>query len=292
MRVWVPGGHGMLGRAVQRLLAGHADVVVTGRDVDLADGARVRAFAGDGRFDAIVSCAAYTAVDKAESDEDQARRDNADGPAHLGAVAKERSIPVVHVSTDYVFPGDARRAYVEDDATGPLGAYGRTKLAGEQRFLAAADGARGYVVRTSWLFGKDGKSFVTTMLKLMAERDALRVVEDQVGRPTGTDDLARALWALVEQQAAPGVYHFANAGQTSWHAFALAIKDGAQKRALPVKASVVEPIPTSAYPTPARRPAWSVLDTAKIEAATGIAPRPWRAPLDEVLDHLANAPRP
>lgn len=287
MRIWVPGGRGMLGHAVQRLLGAAHDLVVTGRDVDLSDAGRVRAFVADGRFDAVLNCAAYTAVDRAESDEDAARRDNVDGPAHLGAVAKGRGIPVVHVSTDYVFPGDARRPYVEDDATGPLGAYGRTKLEGERRFTAAADGAPAYVVRTSWLFGRDGKSFVTTMLKLMAERDALRVVEDQIGRPTGTDDLARAMWALVEKKAAPGVYHFANAGQTSWHAFALAIKEGAQKRGLPVKAGVVEPIPTSAYPTPAHRPAWSVLDTSKIEAATGLAPRSWRAPLDELLDHLA-----
>ncbi len=305
MRLWIPGGKGMLGDAFRRLYDREATLLVTGRDVDVADPALVLQYAGDEQIDAIINCAAYTKVDQAEAEEAQAARDNGQGPEALARAATKLAVPVAHVSTDYVFPGDGRRPYGEDDATGPLSAYGRTKLDGEQRFLAALDAGtpkgRGYVVRTSWLFGPGGKNFVTTMLRLSAEREEVKVVEDQLGRPTYTDDLARALWTLVggpvrtlntTPPAVPitgGVYHFANEGQTSWHAFAVAVREGAVARGLPVKAAQATPIATSASPTPAKRPAWSVLDTAKIERALGAAPRPWRSALDEYLDAIAKA---
>jgi dTDP-4-dehydrorhamnose reductase len=275
----------MLGTDLGALLKarGH-DVVISDRELDIADPVAVEAFVVDVRPTHIINCAAYTAVDLAESEEAQARRANADGPACLADVARRHRLHATHVSTDYVFPGDGAHPYTEDDAVGPLSAYGRTKLEGEQRFLAAA-GDKGAVVRTSWLYGVHGKSFPATMLKLMAEREELRVVDDQRGRPTFTRDLARALADVSEKQLS-GVFHFANAGEVTWHGFACAIRDEALARGRALRVKTIHAIPTSAYPTPAKRPAYSVLSTSKIEAALGWSPPPWREGLRAYLGAL------
>jgi dTDP-4-dehydrorhamnose reductase len=186
-----------------------------------------------------------------------------------------------------VFDGNGQAPYTESDPTNPLSAYGRTKLRGEERFLYGTQG-NGIVVRTSWLYGKGGKNFVSTMRTLMADREEVRVVDDQRGRPTWTDDLAEAIARLAglreRARAAGGIYHYANAGETTWHGFASAIRDEIVHRGWPCKAGLIKPIPTSAYPTPARRPPYSVFSTAKVEAALGETPRPWREALAMYLD--------
>lgn len=280
MRVWVPGGSGMLGTDVCALLRarGH-EVLPTGREVDIAEPGAAEDFVAAARPTHIVNCAAYTAVDRCEQEEPLAYRVNAEGPARVGSAARKHGLYALHVSTDYVFAGDAHAPYREEDATGPLSAYGRTKLSGERGFLDATDGL-GAVVRTSWLFGVHGGCFPATMLRVMGERDEVRVVDDQHGCPTFTGDLAAAIAELLAPRRA-GVWHFANAGVTTWHAFAVAIRDAAAATGAPLRVRQVSPIPTSAWPTPARRPPWSVLSTEKIARALGTAPRPW----SEALSH-------
>lgn len=289
MKVWIPGGKGMLGTDLATALrgAGH-EVVLTDRELDIAEAAALEPFVVDVKPTHVINCAAHTAVDACESEEAQASRINAEGPARIGEVARRHGLHAVQISTDYVFPGDGHAPYREDDPTGPLSVYGRTKLAGEQAFLEATGGT-GAVVRTSWLYGVHGKSFPATMLKLMAEREELKVVADQVGRPTFTLDLAAALVDVAERKLG-GIWHFANAGEVSWHGFACAIRDQALARGAALRVQTIHAIPTSAYPTPARRPAWSVLSTAKIEAALGKAPRAWEAALGEYLDAFLARP--
>lgn len=283
MKVWIPGGKGMLGTDLAAALrrAGH-EVVVTDRELDITDHRALEPFVVDVKPTHVVSCAAHTAVDACESEEALAFRINADGPARIGEVARRHGMHATQISTDYVFPGDGKAPYREDDATGPLSAYGRSKLAGERAFLEATEG-QGAIVRTSWLYGVHGKSFPATMLKLMAERDELRVVDDQRGRPTFTGDLAAALVDVAARKLT-GVWHFANTGDVTWHEFACAIRDDARSRGVPLRVGAVLAIPTSAYPTPARRPAYSVLSTEKIEAELGRSLRPWRDALGEYLD--------
>lgn len=293
--VWLPGGRGMLGQAAQRVLAGLDDVtaVVSGREVPIDDENAVRTLLARERVTHILSCAAYTAVDKAESEPDEAARANAEGPRVLARAAAERGLPVLHVSTDYVFPGDATAPLREDAQTGPRSVYGRTKLDGERAFLEGASDVPHYVVRTSWLFGREGNHFVATMLRLMREREELRVVVDQRGRPTFADDLAAAAAGLLgldakgPRDAASGIYHFASAGETTWHGFAEVILERARGRGVPLRCERVLPIATTEYPTPAARPSYSVLDTTKVERVLGRAPAPFTDGLDLVLDDAA-----
>lgn len=259
--------------AIEARSRGH-EVVLTDKEVDITDASSVSDLMAREKPTHIVNCAAHTGVDACETEENLAMRINADGPARLGEAAHKAGAYAVQISTDYVFPGDATRPYLEEDPTGPLGAYGRTKLAGEKRFLEATQGL-GAVVRTSWLYGVHGKSFPATMLKLFAEKDSLKVVNDQRGRPTYTKDLARAL-ADVSSRKLAGTWHFANSGEVTWHEFAEAIRQEALKRGMPVKVQKIEGIPTSAYPTPAQRPAYSVLSTSKIEKTLGWTPRAWQ----------------
>ncbi len=234
----------------------------------------------------VLNAAAYTAVDRAESEPDLARRLNAEAVAELGAVAKELGATVVHYSTDYVFAGDGTRPYREDDAPGPMSVYGRTKHEGEQAL--AASGADAVTFRLAWVYAAHSANFLRTMLKVGAERDMLRVVADQIGAPTPAHWIAEASLRALEA-GARGLYHLAPQGQTSWHAYAEAIFAGAVARGLLARAPTVEAIPSSAYPTPAARPAWSVLDSGALQRDTGVRLPDWRAGLDEVLDQLAAA---
>lgn len=286
MKIWIPGGKGMLGTdlAIEARSRGD-DVIITDKDVDITDASAIAQLMTREKPTHIVNCAAHTGVDACETEEDLAMRINADGPARLGEAAHKAGAYAVQISTDYVFPGDATEPYLEEDVTGPLGAYGRTKLAGEKRFLEATQGF-GAVVRTSWLYGVHGKSFPATMLKFFAERESMKVVNDQKGRPTYTKDLARAL-ADVSTRKLAGTWHFANSGEVTWHAFAEAVRQQAIARGLPVKTQNIEGIPTSAYPTPAKRPAYSVLSTSKIEKALGWSPRSWQDALAQFMTDRA-----
>jgi dTDP-4-dehydrorhamnose reductase len=269
MRLLVTGAAGMLGRDVAAAAesAGHAVTALARRDLDIADAAAVRATVEAARPDAVVNCAAWTDVDGAEEHEADATRINGDGAGHVAAAAPY----VVHVSSDYVFDGTATEPYREDDPTGPAGAYGRSKLAGE---IAVADASRDHaIVRSAWLFGLHGKNFVATMLQLAEDRDEVNVVADQIGCPTFTGHLAPALVAIAEQRLS-GILHVAGGGACSWHELAQATFDeaGADCHALPVT--------TAEFPRRAPRPAWSVLGSTRPDAP---ALPPWREGLSAYL---------
>jgi dTDP-4-dehydrorhamnose reductase len=295
VRVWLTGHRGMLARAVgARLAAAGVAAVGTDLEFDIADAAAVLEFVEQHRFTHIVNCAAYTRVDDAERELDAARAANTTGPSSLARAAARTGAHLVHVSTDYVFDGRSEEPYVEDAPCAPQTAYGRTKREGEELVVATLGqpgGAHFHVIRTSWLFGEGGKNFVTTMLALMAEREVLRVVSDQHGRPTYTRDLAEAVLGLagIVPRGVPaesGFYHFANTGATTWHAFAEQILGAARALGFALKARTIEPVSTEAFPRPAPRPAYSVLSTRRIEHALGGAPRPWQDALAEYLSNL------
>jgi dTDP-4-dehydrorhamnose reductase len=260
MRLLVTGAAGMLGTdVVAAATAAQHDVVALARaDLDITDAEAVRAAVRDTQPDAVINCAAYTNVDAAETDEDVATRINGDGAGHLAAAAAEAGAHIVHVSTDYVFPGDATSPYREDAPTGPIGAYGRSKLAGEVAVAAAAPEAHS-IVRTAWVFGPHGKNFVDTMLRLGQDRDELKVVEDQLGCPTYTGHLAQALVTIAEQRP-NGVLHVAGGGQCTWRDLAVATFAAAGYRV------TVHPTTAAEFGAPAPRPAYSVLGSTRSDA--------------------------
>lgn len=261
---------------------------------DLADAASLREALDAARADVVVNAAAYTAVDRAEDEPESADRINHRAVGEIGAWAKTNGALVVHYSTDYVFDGRGTRAYREDDATAPLGVYGRSKLAGEHALRDS--GAAHLIFRTAWVYAAHGHNFLRTMLRLGAEREELRVVADQIGAPTPARWIARATAAAIERHAAAraaglaapeGVFHLVAAGQCSWFEFAQAILHGAAERGLIARAPTVRPIATADYPTRAQRPAWSVLDCTRLKSAFGLELADWRAGLDEVLAEIA-----
>ena len=295
MRVLVTGCRGQVGSEVARALDGVAEVVAHDRaTLDLENAAAVAARVREARPDAIVNAAAYTAVDQAESDEARAHAVNAVAPGVMAEEARKLGALLLHFSTDYVFDGTKAGAYVEDDATAPLGAYGRTKLAGERAIAQA--GCDHLVLRTSWVYGPHGRNFMLTMLKLAATREELRIVDDQRGAPTSSLQLARLTRellapgtgvdreSLARLRAHPGIYHATAAGETTWFGFAEAIFAGAPAG---TRRPRLVPIPTKDYPTPARRPANSVLSNARLAATFGARIPSWREGLGEVLSRLA-----
>jgi len=298
MRVLLTGAHGQVGAEVARTLAGRAQVVALARaELDLADADRIVAVVREARPEVIVNAAAYTAVDRAEAEEGLAHAINAAAPGILGEEARRLGAYVLHYSTDYVFDGTKEGAYVETDPVNPLSAYGRTKLEGERRL--AASGCDHAVLRTEWVYGPRGKNFLFTMLRLAAERTELRIVDDQHGAPTSSLQLARLTLALLEGpqgaicvesiarlRAAPGIYHAAASGKTTWCGFASAIFEARARQVPGFKVPKVVPIPSSAYPTPAKRPSNSMLGCDKLDAHLGARIGDWRAGLEEVLSAL------
>lgn len=278
MRCLVFGATGQVARELDR----RDGVTTLDRDAaDLTDPAACADRIGTGDWDAVINAAAYTAVDRAEEEEALATRINGDAPAAMAAAAAARDIPFLHISTDYVFDGGGSAPRAPADPVGPLGAYGRSKLAGERGVMAA--GGRAAILRTSWVFSAHGANFVKTMLRLGATRDQLSVVADQVGGPTPAGDIASALLVMagaMRDGQAGGVYHFAGAPAVSWAAFARAIFDVA---GLAVR---VEDIPSRAYPTPAARPLNSRLDCSGSETDFGIVMPDWRAGLTAVVAAL------
>lgn len=301
MRVLVTGCGGQVGGELVRLLAGKCELAAEDRaSLDLARPEAIRARVRELRPQLILNPAAYTAVDRAESEPALARAVNAVAPGVLAEEARRLGALLVHYSTDYVFDGAKPGAYTEEDATGPMGVYGRTKLEGE-RAVASVGGAH-LVLRTTWVYGPRGRNFLRTMLDLAAKRDEIRVVDDQFGAPTSSLALARATLAVVgaadgaptaagleRAAASPGLYHATATGETSWFGFAAGIfARWARLAPAGFRAPRVVPIPTSEYPTPVRRPANSRLDTAKLERTFGVRLPPWEAGLDEVLAALAS----
>ena len=280
------------GQLSQCLLRADPSLAVLGRaEADLAQPEAAAAAIRAARPSLVINAAAYTAVDKAESEEDLARLVNAEAPGAMAEAAAEVGAAFVQISTDYVFPGDKDGEWVEDDPVDPLGAYGRTKLEGERRVLAA--NPRAVVIRTAWVYCDLGQNFVKTMLRL-ADRERLTVVADQVGKPTSAEDLAEAILALAPRLvAAPagdplwGVYHYSGAGRTHWAGFAEEIFARALERGLIAAAPEVAHIPSSEYPTPARRPANSAMDCTRFETVFGLKTVPWREALGRTLDRLA-----
>lgn len=280
------GANGQLGARLKTLLAARGTVRAPGHsELDLRDLDRVRALIAEARPGLIVNAAAYTAVDAAEADPENARLVNAEAPRVMAEVAAALGALLVHYSTDYVFDGTARTPYTEESPTRPLGVYGATKLAGEQ--AVAASGAAFLTLRTAWLYSNRGKNFLNTMLRLAGERDELRVVNDQIGCPTYADLVAEATIAMLDgvyanglvRKERCGLYHATCSGETSWWGFAQRIIELAGFAAR----VTVKPIPTSEYPTPARRPAYSVLANDKLARVFGIRLSDWQEGLERCL---------
>ena len=289
MRVLVAGATGQLGVDLVNLLRCRGvDVAAPdAQRLDLLRPQTVRDAVHHARPHWVINCAAYTQVDGAEQDRETAFAVNRDGARVLAEAAAAAQAWMLQVSTDFVFSGQSSAPYTEDAPTGPLGVYGQSKRDGELAVQQAC--ASSIVVRTAWLYGVHGNNFVKTMLRLAAQRDELRVVSDQTGTPTWTRDLAGALWELM-QEPQVGVFHFSDAGQASWYEFAAAIVQEARALGFPVQAQRVVPITTAEYPTPAQRPAYSVLSKAKIERLLA-APIPhWRDSLRAMLKELQQCP--
>ncbi|MCC6194999.1 MAG: dTDP-4-dehydrorhamnose reductase [Burkholderiales bacterium] len=284
MRILVTGAGGQVGGELVELLAAHGEVLATDRlTLDLAQPDAIVARMREAKPDLVVNAGAYTAVDLAERERELAFAINARAPQVLAEEAKRRGALLVHYSTDYVFDGSAQVPYDEEAPTGPLNVYGHSKLAGERAI--AASGAHALVLRTSWVYGLTGKNFLSTIRRLAAERDELRIVADQVGTPNWSRTLAHATAALVAQgldrlRERAGLYHVSSAGSTTWHGFARAIVGNAPRPR-------VTPITTAEYPTPARRPAYGVLATDKLRAAFGLCLPAWD---DDLAACLASGP--
>ena len=297
MKLLLLGGDGQVGFELRRSLAALGEVVVTTRAGTLADGgacealdlAQVEAIEPllrRVRPDYVVNATAYTAVDRAESERELAFAVNAAAPGRLAELCAADGIGLIHYSTDYVFDGNGTRPYLDSDPTGPLSAYGQSKLAGEEAIRAS--GARHLILRTAWVYATRGGNFLRTMLRLGAEREELRVVADQHGSPTPAWLLADAAAQVLGQGIAEsGVRHLVAGGQTTWHGFAEAIFDEAQARGLIERKPRVLPIGTADYPTPARRPPYSVLDSRRLQDEYALAIPHWREALRTTLDRDA-----
>ncbi|MGC6401625.1 dTDP-4-dehydrorhamnose reductase [Sphingomonas sp. FW199] len=282
MKALITGAGGQLGRAlIANAPQGVEAIGVDRASLDISDGAAVATFVTTQRPTVILNAAAYTAVDRAESEVAQAMAINGEAVGHLADAARAVGARLVHVSTDFVFDGTASSPYSPDAPHAPLSAYGRTKLAGE---IAAAR-ADALIVRTAWVYGATGHNFVHTMLRLMRERDQVNVVTDQIGTPSHAPGIAAALWDLAAA-GATGVYHYTDSGVASWYDFAVAIQEEALAIGLLDRAVPVHPIPTTAFPTPARRPAYSVLDKEATWAALGRRAPHWRVNLRSMLKEL------
>lgn len=287
MRVLITGANGQLGFELQRTAPAGVSVIAAGRTElelgsdDLAEQAVSM------QPDLIINAAAYTAVDKAESEPELAHAINARGAAGLAAAAARLGVPMLHVSTDFVFDGSTSSAYLPDAPTAPIGVYGASKLAGEQAVLGTA-GIDACIVRTAWVYSSHGGNFVKTMLRLMAEKESLGVVADQIGTPTWAHGLASVLWALAALPERAQRLHWTDLGVASWFDFAVAIQEEALARGLLSRAIPIRPIATTDYPTPARRPAFSVLDKSATLALTAdrVEALHWRVALRAMLDEL------
>lgn len=289
MRALITGASGQVGRALLQATPGHTELhAFTRQQLDISDAAAVRAAIQSLQPDLVINAAAYTAVDRAESEPGRAAAVNAQGSRNLAEAV--RAIPacrLLHISTDYVFDGRRSAPYQPSDPTNPLSVYGRTKLLGEQA-VAEVLAERAAVLRTAWVYGPSGRNFMLTMLQLMRERGVVQVVADQRGTPTAASSIARALWRLAALPRVDGIVHWTDEGVASWYDFACAIAEEAASAGLLAQPVRVVPITTAEYPTPAHRPSNSVLDQRDSIERLGINPVPWRESLVATLRALAD----
>jgi dTDP-4-dehydrorhamnose reductase len=293
MRILLTGTAGQVGGALLPLLlkGKHTVIAPEQEDFDLSKPELLASHLEAVKPDLIINPAAYTAVDKAEDETALAFVVNGEAPGELAMWAAARSVPMIHFSTDFVFDGSVNRSWREEDPTGPLSVYGRSKLAGEEAVRGA--GGPHLIIRTAWVYGARGANFMRTMIRLARERDTLRVVADQHGTPTSTATIATSLVQILEQGAkdlpasfarADGLVHLTNSGSTNWHGFAVAIVDGLKSRGVPLKAGEVTPITTAEFPSKAKRPANSHLDLTRLKQVYGVIPSPWESSLAAELD--------
>lgn len=284
-KVLITGAGGQVGRMLLDTRPSRFEAIAcTHADLDIGSGTAVSDFVGRHRPDVIINAAAYTAVDKAESEAAIAQRINAEGPRYLAAAARECGGRLIHISTDFVFDGAASVPYGPDSATHPLSVYGRTKLDGEHAVLEMLP-EQSTVVRTAWVYAAAGANFVRTMLRIMRSNAAVRVVADQVGTPTAARSLAEVLWQIADNPQIGGIHHWTDAGVASWYDFAVAIAEEGTELGLVPPGVTVTPITSSEYPTPARRPSYSVLDKRSL-APYGLHPIHWRKRLRAVLREI------
>lgn len=281
----VTGASGQLGGSIAELAdaSGYDWIYPTRMELDLSDSSSIVSAMNAHRPDGVINCAAYTAVDEAESEPEFAFKINAIAPKFLAEECAKLAIPIIHVSTDYVFDGRKREPYVEDDPIGPLGVYGTSKEQGEG--AVRSSGVQHAIVRTAWLLNPTGSNFLTTMLRLGVDREELRIVSDQFGCPTSVKDLAKALILIAQQlDDKSGTWHFVNSGSATWHELAAHIfkRVGVHRGNVPS----LTPISTSEYPAAAQRPANSMLSTAKIQSDFGIQPRSWQHAVDSILTEI------
>jgi len=292
--VWLIGCKGMLGTELFQLLEKSGfDVVGTDRELDITDNVEVlKQFAKKNYVNWIINCAAYTAVEKAEDDVDLCKKLNTVGAGNIADCAKIINAKLIHISTDYVFNGQGNKPHLEEDATDPIGVYGLTKRDGE--IAVQENNPNSYIIRTAWLYGKYGNNFVHTMLRLMNERDEVKVVNDQWGSPTWAFDLAEAIVTLLKKvdsgKIIPyGIYHFTNEGIITWFDFAKEIYKQGREQGCIIKECSVKPCTSAEYPAKVKRPAYSVLDKSKIKTALGIEIPTWNKSLKEYFIRNNNA---
>jgi dTDP-4-dehydrorhamnose reductase len=286
MKVLITGAHGQVGRCLLASVPpGVTSIGLTRAQLDVGDADAVNRAVEQHRPSVIINAAAYTAVDRAETEVDLARRVNAQGPRHLARAAGAQGARLLHLSTDFVFDGRASLPYAPDAPTAPLGVYGLTKLEGEQAVRELLPQAS-VVLRTAWVYAAQGANFLLTMLRIMAEKRQVRVVADQVGTPTAADSLAGVVWGLAQRPELSGVHHFTDAGVASWYDFAMAICEEATLLGRLSPGIKVTAISTAEYPTAARRPAYAVLDKRSLLAALPLEHHHWRVSLRRVLQSL------
>jgi dTDP-4-dehydrorhamnose reductase len=287
--VLLTGAGGQLGREFGRARPEAVELVsMDGSDLDITRSDDVAAALADVSPRVVVNAAAFTAVDRAEDEPQRAYAVNAEGVAHLAESVRANRARLVHVSTDFVFDGMSERPYRPIDEPRPLSVYGRSKLAGEES-ASKILGDQASVVRTSWLYTSQGRNFVTTMLRLMAEKDELAVVDDQVGSPTWAALLAEALWGVALRRDMPGVWHWTDGGNCTWFEFARAIQEEATTRGLLARSTRIRPVATAEFPARAVRPAYSVLDSSATRTTLSLEAVPWRLALGRMLDEMVKA---
>ncbi|MBD0412886.1 dTDP-4-dehydrorhamnose reductase [Pseudoalteromonas distincta] len=295
MKILVTGKNGQLGSELQKTCPSNVELICFGsKELDISNAEQVNELLITYSPDIVINAAAYTAVDKAETDSDTAYAVNKFGAANLANTCKHINARLIHISTDFVFDGTSTMPYTASDATNPLGVYGASKLAGEQAINEIL-GSQATIVRTAWVYSFFGNNFVKTMLRLMAEKEQLGIVGDQVGTPTWAAGLANMLWALVAKASSEQVLNTENtatilnwtdAGVASWYDFAVAIQELAIEQGLLAKSIPISAIPAASYPTPAKRPAFSVLNKAQTEEISGVKTVHWRTQLKEMLTEL------